>query len=67
MQKKIKVDADFDKETLVCPRKVRKQFSYESEVEATCSDKNSFKVNFYFVVPNTAIVSLKEKYIFFMV
>ncbi|XP_062829405.1 zinc finger MYM-type protein 1-like [Anolis carolinensis] len=87
LAEKIDVAADFEKETLVGPRKVNNEsedeaahssesedeaahssksedeavHSSESEDETARSDKDSFKVNFFFVVLDTAISSLKER------
>jgi hypothetical protein len=44
---KIGVSAEFEKETKVRPRKIKKQFYYESDSEPIGSEKRSFKVNFF--------------------
>ncbi|XP_016847832.1 zinc finger MYM-type protein 1-like [Anolis carolinensis] len=62
LAKKIDAAADFEKEPLSRSRKVKRQFSYESKDEAVLSGKESFKVNFFFVVLDTAISSLKERF-----
>nr|XP_016852320.1 PREDICTED: zinc finger MYM-type protein 1-like [Anolis carolinensis] len=59
---KIDATSDFEKEPLPRPRKVSRQFSYESKDEAVHSGKDSFKVNFFFVVLDTAISSLEERF-----
>lgn len=63
LAEKINLEPNFEKESLVRPRKIRKQFSYESEDEsANCSAKDSFKTNFFYVVLDTAISSLEERF-----
>ncbi|XP_016850373.2 uncharacterized protein LOC100552400 [Anolis carolinensis] len=59
---KIDATSDFEKEPLPRLRKVSRQFSYESKDEAVHSGKDSFKVNFFFVVLDTAISSLEERF-----
>ncbi|KAG5896360.1 hypothetical protein JTB14_005838 [Gonioctena quinquepunctata] len=59
---KINVNADFEKDILVRPRIVKRQFSYESEDEAVHSGKDSFEVNCFFVLLDRAIASLKERF-----
>nr|XP_016850957.1 PREDICTED: zinc finger MYM-type protein 1-like [Anolis carolinensis] len=59
---KIDATSDFEKEPLPRPRKVSRQFSYESKDETVHSGKDSFKVNFFFVVLDTAISSLEERF-----
>lgn len=53
---------NFKKETEVRPRKTKRQFSYESEDEPIQAGMASFKVKFFFVVLDTAISSLKERF-----
>lgn len=62
LAEKIDVAGDFEQEKTVRPRRVKKQFSYESEDEAASSGKDLFKVNFFFVVLDRAISSLKERF-----
>uniref|UniRef100_A0A803SRA8 TTF-type domain-containing protein n=1 Tax=Anolis carolinensis TaxID=28377 RepID=A0A803SRA8_ANOCA len=62
LAEKIDVAADFEKELPARPRNVNRQISYESKDEAVHSDKDSFKVNFFFVVLDTAISLLKERF-----
>ncbi|KAG5882056.1 hypothetical protein JTB14_007718 [Gonioctena quinquepunctata] len=60
LAEKINVTANFEKEILVRPRKVRRQFFYESGDEAVSSGKYLFKVNCFFVLLDRAITSQKE-------
>nr|XP_016851220.1 PREDICTED: uncharacterized protein LOC107983214 [Anolis carolinensis] len=62
LAEKIDATANFEKEQEPRPRKVNRQFSYESKDEAVHSGKDSFKVNFFFAVLDTAISSLKERF-----
>ncbi|XP_008113471.1 zinc finger MYM-type protein 1-like [Anolis carolinensis] len=62
LAEKIDATADFENEQEARPRKVSRQFSYECKDEAVHSGKESFKVNFFFVVLDTAISSLKERF-----
>lgn len=64
LAEKIGVIADFEKEVQVRPRKVKRQFSYESDDQpiVNLDSKKSFKVNFFNVILDTAIASLKERF-----
>lgn len=62
LAEKVGVAAEFEKETQVRPRKTKRQFSYEIKDEPVPAGRTSFKVNFFFVVLDTAISSLKERF-----
>ena len=47
---KLDIDTNFSDEVVVRPRKIKRQLSYESKDEPVKSAKESFKVNFFFVV-----------------
>lgn len=62
LAEKINVPAEFEKEHQVRPRKVKKQFTYESADEAVNYGMDAFKVNFFFVVLDRAISSIQERF-----
>ncbi|KAJ8883334.1 hypothetical protein PR048_015177 [Dryococelus australis] len=48
--------------TLVRPRKIKRDFSYEIEDEPVQAGRTSFKVNFFLVVLDTALSLLEERF-----
>lgn len=62
LAEKLEVPPEFKTEAQVRPRKTKRQFSYESEYEPAISGKESFKVDFFFVVLDKAINSLEERF-----
>lgn len=61
LAEKLEVAPEFPAEVQVRPRKAKRQFSYESEDEPVKSGKESFKIDFFFVVLDKAINSLDER------
>lgn len=59
---KLEISPEFTDEVLVRPRKMKRQFSYEGKDEPVKSGRESFKVNFFFMVLDTAINSLGERF-----
>lgn len=61
---KLDITPEFTEEVSVRPRnrKTKKQFSYEGADEPVKSGKESFKVNFFYVVLDTTINSLTERF-----
>lgn len=59
---KLGIRQEFTDEVMVRPRKTKRQFSYESHDEPVKSGKESFKVNFFFIVLDTAINSITERF-----
>lgn len=53
---------DFERETHIRPRKIKKQFDYEQQDEPVPSGIVSFKVNFYYAVLDVAIASFDERF-----
>lgn len=59
---KLEISPEFTDEVLVRPRKMKRQFSYEGKDEPVKSGRESFKVIFFFMVLDTAINSLGERF-----
>jgi hypothetical protein len=59
---KLEIPLKFENEMKVRPRKVKIQFSYETNDEPIEDGKESFKVNFFFVVLDRAVSSLSERF-----
>lgn len=62
LAEKLEIDPVFSDEAVIRPRKIKRQFSYEGKDEPVKSGKESFKVNFFFVILDTAINSLSERF-----
>lgn len=62
LAEKIDVSPEFPDEVVVRARKIKRQFFYECQDEPVKSGEESFKVNFFFVVLDTTISSLSERF-----
>ncbi len=56
------IEPVFPIESQVRPRKIKRQFDYESQDESTVDPKKAFTGNFYFYVLDHAINSLEERF-----
>lgn len=58
----LEVNPEFQTETRIRPRMIKKQFAYEQSDEPITSKKLSFKVNFFYSVLDVAIASFDDRF-----
>jgi hypothetical protein len=58
----LEVEPEFQQSTRIRPRRVKRQFNYESEDHLVVEPKQEFKINFFFFILDKSINSLDERF-----
>jgi hypothetical protein len=58
----LEVESEFQQSTRIRPRRVKRQFNYESEDHLVVEPKQEFKINFFFFILDKSINSLDERF-----
>ena len=58
----LEIEPKFPLEHTVRPRRKKRQFDYESADEPVLNPENAFKTNVYFVILDSAIMAIKERF-----
>jgi hypothetical protein len=58
----LEVESEFQQSTRIRPRRVKRQFNYESEDNLVVEPKHEFKINFFFFILDKSMNSLDERF-----
>jgi hypothetical protein len=58
----LEVESEFQQSTRIRPRRVKRQFNYESEDHLVVEPNQEFKINFFFFILDKSINSLDERF-----